>query len=229
MTEPGSTCVRWLAVNVVAAAMGVAAGCAGNSDTVSRPGTVSPTSRSSAAGLQTRGFIWGVQGHPGNQAYEASAEGLARQLDYLESLGASHYRVDVNPDSAGTVHPAFERILEASAARSIEILPVLVTHPDSAAPESLNYSRGYAIGFNFASRYRGRFTHVEAGNELDNRVLKFTIDSTLRPAKHNYYEGSSIDQYVDSLLGKTTGFLRGMTEGNPSRGAGNQGHHQRGL
>jgi hypothetical protein len=200
---------RWGAIPLVAMALGALAGC--------RSGyreTRSPTPRPGRAALETGEFIWGVQGHPGNQvAYADSGPGLARQLDYLDSLEASHYRIDLGPDSAGRVDPEFGTILDAAAARGIEILPVLVIHPDWSAPESANYSRGYTIGFNFASRYRGRFTHVEAGNELDIQVLKFTVDSTVYPASRNYQEGSSLDQYVDTLLGKATWFLRGMTEG----------------
>jgi hypothetical protein len=208
MPKRGRRCVGWLAVPLAVMTLSTALGCHSGSR---EPRPPRPRVR---AAIETRGFIWGVQGHPGNQAaYAASGEGLVSQLDYLDSLGASHYRVDVDPDSAGTVHPEFGGIVDAAAARGIEILPVLVAHPDWAAPESLNYSRGYAIGFNFASRYRGRFTHVEAGNELDNQVLKFTIDSTVDPARRNYQEGSSLDQYVDTLLSKTTWFLRGMTEG----------------
>jgi hypothetical protein len=194
-------------------ALGGIAGCtSGYRDTLSRSEALTP--RPGRAALETRGFIWGIQGHPGNQvAYAGSGPGLGRQLDYLDSLEASHYRVDVGPDSVGRVDPAFDTILDAAGARGIEILPVLVIHPDWAGPEHSNYSRGYSIGFNFASRYRGRFSHVEAGNELDTQVLKYTVDSTVHPARRNYQEGSSLDQYVDTLLGKTTWFLRGMTEG----------------
>jgi hypothetical protein len=209
MADRRPMCATWLALPLIAMALGTVAGCG--------PGyrdTRSPSPKVHGAALDTRGFIWGVQGHPGKQAaYAASGAGLAHQLDDLNRLGASHYRVDVYPDSAGTVDPTFEGILDASATRGIEILPVLVAYPDWAAPESSNYRRGYTIGYGFASRYRGRFTHVEAGNELDGQVLKFTIDSTVTPAGRNYYEGSSVDQYVDTLLTKTTGFLRGMAEG----------------
>ncbi|MEO8091003.1 MAG: hypothetical protein ABI703_11960 [Gemmatimonadales bacterium] len=208
MADRGPRCVRRLAVPLVVMALGTVAGCApGNRDTLSAPPRFQ-------AAIKTSGFVWGVQGHPGKQAaYADSGEGLARQLDYLDSLGATHYRVDVGPDSAGRVHPGFGGIVAAAAVRGIEILPVLVTQPDWAAPDSVNYRRGYTIGFNFGSRYQGRFTHVEAGNELDNQVLKFTVDSTAHPARRNYQEGSSLDQYVDTLLSKTTWFLRGMTEG----------------
>lgn len=208
MAERGRRYVCWLIVPLVAIALGTALGCGFGSREMR-----SPTPRVGAA-IGSRGFIWGVQGHPGNQAaYAASGEGLARQLDYLDSLGTRYYRVDVGPDSAGSVHAGFGRIVDAAADRGIEILPVLVAHPDWSAPESLNYSRGHAIGFNFASRHRGRFSHVEAGNELDTQVLKFTVDSSVHPARRNYPEGSSLDHYVDTLLSKTTWFLRGMTEG----------------
>lgn len=213
MVESGSPCVRWPAVSL-AVALGVAGCGSGHRETLGRSESLSPTSRTSQRGLETQGFVWGVQGHPGNQvAYASSGPGLERQLGYLESLGASHYRVDLGPDSTGKVDSAFDGILEAASARGIEILPVLVAHPDWNATSPANYRRGYAMGFNFAARYRGRFTHIEAGNELDIQVLEFTTDSSVRPVRRHYPAGSSLDHYVDTLLGKTTAFLGGMTDG----------------
>ncbi len=166
------------------------------------------------ANPSSTGFVWGVQGHPGKQAaYAASGEGLSRQFDYLDGLQASYYRIDLYPDTAGNVDPAFGGILDGANARGIRILPLLVAAPEPNASDSANYHRGYAMAFNFAARYRGRFSHVEAGNELDNRALKFTVDSTASPHRVLHPDGSSIAHYVDSLLPKTTAFLRGMTEG----------------
>jgi hypothetical protein len=69
------------------------------------------------------------------------------------------------------------------------------------------------MAFNFAARYRGRFSHVEVGNELDISALSFTVDSSVSPPRLLYPDGSALDHYVDSLLSRTTAFLRGMTEG----------------
>ena len=159
-------------------------------------------------------FVWGVQGHPGKQAaYAGYGKGLSQQLDYLKRLGVTHYRIDLDPDSAGGVYPPLPGILEAASARGISILPVLVVAPDPNASGSSNYQRGYALGFNFAARYRGRFSHIEAGNELDIPPLRFTVDSSVRPVRVHHFEGSSLDDYVDTLLTKATSFLRGMTNG----------------
>jgi hypothetical protein len=214
MVEPGSACARWLVIPLAAIALGAIAGCSSGPRSVFRSEALSPTPRPSGTAPQTRGFVWGIQGHPGKQvAYAASGPGLARQLDYLGSLGATHYRIDVGPDSAGRVDSAFGGILEAAATRGIEILPVLVAHPDWNASESSNYRRGYTMGYNFAARYRGHFTHIEAGNELDNQVLQFKVDSSASSPRAHYQEGSSLAHYVDTLLSKTTSFLRGMTNG----------------
>jgi hypothetical protein len=160
------------------------------------------------------GFVWGVNGHPGKQAaYAASGEGLARQLDYIDSLRASDYRIDLYPDSAGNVDAAFRGILDDADARGIRILPLLVAAPDQRVSHSMNYQSGYVMAYNFAARYKGRFSQVEAGNELDNSALRSTVDSTASPHRVLYPEGSSLDHYVDSLLTKTTAFLRGMTDG----------------
>jgi hypothetical protein len=215
MVEPGYTCARRRAVCLAVAALGALAGCGpryGNPRP--RLEALSPTPRPGGADLWAKGFIWGVQGHPGNQvAYAASGPGLTRQLDYLNSLHATHYRIDLGIDSAGRVDPAFAGILDSAAARGIEILPVLAAHPDWNASDSFNYQRGYVMGYNFAARYRGRFTHVEAGNELDIQVLRFIVDSSVTPPRGHYPGGSSLDHYVDTLLSKATSFLGGMTDG----------------
>lgn len=159
-------------------------------------------------------FIWGVNGHPGKQAaYEGSGPGLAKQFDYIDSLRARYYRIDLGPDNTGNVGPAFSGILDMAAARGVKILPVLVASPDMKASQSSNYSRGNTIGFNFARQYRGRFTHVEAGNELEIPTLACTIDSSVSPPRSNCPDGSVLQHYVDSTLRKTTSFLRGMAEG----------------
>jgi hypothetical protein len=215
MVQRGYTCVRRRAVGLAFVALGALAGCGpryGNPRP--RLEASSPTPRLGGADLRTDGFIWGVQGHPGNQvAYAASGTGLTRQLDYLNSLHATHYRIDLGIDSAGRVDPAFAGILDSAAVRGIEILPVLAAHPDWNASDSFNYRRGYVMGYNFASQYRGRFTHVEAGNELDIQVLRPLVDSSVSPPRAYYPDGSSLDHYADTLLSKATSFLGGMTDG----------------
>lgn len=159
-------------------------------------------------------FVWGVQGHPGKQvAYAGSGDGLTRQLEYVQRLGATHYRIDLYPDTAGRVDPEVQPILEAASSRNVALLPVLVAYPDTAASLTANYRRGYAIGSSFAGQYRGRFSHIEAGNELEMAPLKFTVDSSVSPARIDYFEGSDLDNYVHDLLTRTTSFLRGMTDG----------------
>ncbi|HEX7337174.1 MAG TPA: hypothetical protein VF252_08200 [Gemmatimonadales bacterium] len=159
-------------------------------------------------------FVWGVQGHPGKQvAYAGSGNGLARQLAYVQRLGATHYRIDLYPDTAGRLDPDLQPILEAASSRNVVLLPVLVGYPDTAASLQANYRRGYAMGSSFAARYRGRFSHIEAGNELELTPLRFTVDSSVQPARIDHFEGSDLDNYVPHLLTRTTWFLRGMTDG----------------
>jgi hypothetical protein len=159
-------------------------------------------------------FIWGVNGHPGIQmAYAPSGEGLRRQLRYVRRLGATHYRVDIYPDSLGREPFYFDGVAKEAARLGVTILPVLIAHPKAHADTLSNYLLGRAIGLRFAMRHRGQFTHVEAGNELELPTLRFTIDTSQSPPKVNHWEGFSLDNYVDSLLRKTTAFLRGMTDG----------------
>ena len=158
-------------------------------------------------------FVWGIQGHPGKQAaYGGAGEELLRQFDYLDSLQVSHYRMDLYPDSAGRVDPVLDGALDLADSRGIAILPVLVARPDQAGSQADNYRRGFAIGYGFAAVYPGRFSHVEAGNELENLALRYTPDAR-DPSVLHYLEGSALDHYRDTALARTTAFLRGMTEG----------------
>ena len=167
-----------------------------------------------ALGRSTPEFVWGVQGHPGKQvAYAGAGEGLTRQLDFVRQLGATHYRIDLYPDTAGQVDSAFQQMLEVAASRKVSLLPILAALPDTGASVRANYQRGYAMGSNFAARYRGRFNHIEAGNELEIATLRFTVDSSVHPARIDYFEGADVDNYVPHLLARTTSFLRGMTDG----------------
>jgi hypothetical protein len=159
-------------------------------------------------------FVWGVNGHPGKQtAYASSGEGLRRQLRYVKRLGATHYRVDLYPDSVGRVDPMFDGVVETAARLGVTILPALVAHPKADADTTSNYLRGRAVGLRFGMRYRGRFSHIEAGNELQIGTLRFAMDYSVRPPRKGYWEGFSLDNYIDSMLVKTTAFLRGMTDG----------------
>jgi hypothetical protein len=173
-----------------------------------------PPLRAGAEPAQDRdAFVWGIQGHPGKQAaYGGAGEDLLRQFAYLDSLQVSHYRMDLYPDSTGRVDPVLDGVLDLADSRGIAILPVLVARPDQAASQADNYRRGFAIGSGFAAAYPGRFSHVEAGNELENLVVRSTVDVRDSSVVH-YLEGSALDHYRDTALTKTTAFLRGMTEG----------------
>jgi hypothetical protein len=167
-----------------------------------------------ASEARLRSFIWGVNGHPGKQtAYASSGKGLEQQLRYIRQLGATHYRVDLYPDSLGRVDPMFHGIVEVAAENGVTILPALVAHPNRNADTTINYLRGHAMGLGFARRYRERFSHIEAGNELQIHTLRYVIDSSVTPPQVGYWEGFYLDNYIDSMLVKTTAFLRGMTDG----------------
>ena len=150
------------------------------------------------------GFAFGINGHPLMQAaYSYEPPAAEEQFDLLDSLRTPWYRVDVIPDSAGVVDQRFVELARAAGRRGINLLPVLTVGPRAGASAPAAYAEGLAIGGGFALRYADRFSHIEAGNEMDKWPL----------ASGSGGDGSSLSQYDPDSLAVVTAFLRGMTRG----------------
>lgn len=168
-----------------------------------RPHSILPAVRSSA-------FIWGVNGHPLFRGAYAGAHEPEAQINYLDELHVTYYRINVVVD---TVHggvawngTSLASLLDVAHRHRVHVLPVLDSHPDLSLPFepqaiAASARAGYRIGHQFAAQYGARVTHIEAGNELD------------LPALPTGVVGSDIAQYDPKVLALTTAFLRGMTRG----------------
>jgi hypothetical protein len=167
-------------------------------------------------------FVWGINGHPTQQATYSSEGSLAAQLDYLEQLGVSHYRLDLTVDSMGIVDSfhsgrsvSFDRVLSAAAARHLQLLPVLTRRPDYRATPAANHRAGYLMGLRFAAQYGARLEHIEAGNETEDGALRYNVvvDSLTGVPDTSYWAGTEISHYDPERLTVVISFLDGLVRG----------------
>jgi hypothetical protein len=152
--------------------------------------------------LRPAPMIWGVNGHPNMQ--EAYTGNVAAQLADVKRLGATYYRVDVTRERFGT--PALGQLFASAASAGVRILPVLTDSPDMEKTPSDNYKRGWDIGLAFATSYAQHITHIELGNEVDNKcILSDKVD------------GWELAHYDPAKLEKAIAFLDGMADAVRSR------------
>ncbi|HEY4205272.1 MAG TPA: hypothetical protein VGM31_00605, partial [Puia sp.] len=76
----------------------------------------------------TSGKIWGVNGHPDFQVQYFG--NIDMQLDLLQEMGMSQYRVDVAVDTAGEIKgidlTRFTELMTKCQQRGITVLPVVI-------------------------------------------------------------------------------------------------------
>jgi hypothetical protein len=149
--------------------------------------------------------IWGVNGHPDYQVQYF--DNIDMQLDLIQEMGMSQYRVDVAADRTGTISgialTRFNELMTKCQQRGITVLPVLI----SREYQTSNYTRddayyvGHMLGSGFARQYGNYFHTYEIGNEEDGYSL---IPN---------WAGENTTDYIDSLFQKTYYFFNGMIEG----------------
>ena len=111
-------------------------------------------------------ILWGINGHP-FVAYPGI--GFEEQLDYLQDLGLTSYRVNiVNSGHA----PDLARLVEAGKARGIDILPVVTPDfdLDSNAPDAL-YRKAFDLARTLVSQFKDDIRIWELGNEMENYAI----------------------------------------------------------
>lgn len=155
---------------------------------------------------------WGVNGHP-ITAYPGIA--ISDQLDYLQDLGATSYRVNISyladADKLAT-------LLAEARKRGIDILPVLTPSLDldALSPESLHaQSRAFALAL--GKRFKGDIRVWELGNELESyaiiRACERRDDGTIYPCDWGPAGGTTALQYYGPRWAKSSAVLRGLSEG----------------
>jgi hypothetical protein len=170
--------------------------------------------RISAGGQLTE---WGVNGHPLSQAayYDVPID---EQLDLVSELGARWYRVDLEAGSFRAQTARFDELVADASARGIRVLPVLLSSPgcqDPSATPARIREAAYEFASTVASRYKGRITHWELGNEFD-AVAMIRKGETTRGGtewKWDAPDGSSADDYAQDRYEKARAEIEGLCEG----------------
>jgi hypothetical protein len=161
-------------------------------------------------------FQWGVNGHPCLQdAYYAVP--IEKQLDLMAELGLHWYRTDWPSDTVKRTPEVYDKLIAAAARRKIHILPILFPPVDcrsKSTPEQIQEA-SFEYAKAVAHRFRGRITHWELDNELDN----FTI---LRKGDKNRLgvvwqggdpSGDNPEDFEETRYHKAAAELQGLSEG----------------
>ncbi len=156
---------------------------------------------------------WGVNGHP-ITAYPGIS--IADQLDLVQDLGMTSYRVNVSYVDQSDHLAA---ILEAARERDIVILPVLTPGGldlDSDAPET-TYKEAYDFAFALGDRFGDQILAWELGNEEENYAIiqpcEFRDDGTQYPCDWGPAGGVEPLAYYGPRWRQVSAILRGLSDG----------------
>jgi hypothetical protein len=170
-----------------------------------------------ATGAGAADFQWGVNGHPFSQAAYVDVPKEV-QLDLVAGLGAGWYRVDLTAAEFAADTAGFDDFLAGATRRGIQVLPVLISSPGpgdaEATPERIR-AAAFAFGSAVATRYRGRVTHWELGNELDAVALLRKGDRKHGGTLWTWGDpdGSHWEDYEDGRYAQARAEIMGLLEG----------------
>jgi hypothetical protein len=163
-------------------------------------------------------FHWGVNGHAMNQAAYIDVP-VATQLDLVVDLGAGWYRCDISAADFQGNTARFDELLIEAERRKLRLLPVLMPSAEFwNGQATLEQIRGTTSEFAkaIASRYRGRISHWELANELDDYAL-IRKGETTRGGKlwswDGAPDGSDPDDYNQERYERAKAQLSGLYEG----------------
>lgn len=195
---------RWLPAGVVAA---LAASAAAQSP--EPPRTQSPrTETARPAG----DLVWGINGHP-LASYPGTT--YAQQLDYLQELGMTSYRVDISgPQHAGRL----ARLVRLAKARGIRILPVVTPALDLEKLDASElYAKARAMAVTLVSRFKDDIRVWELGNELENYAIIKACEMQDDGVQYNCAWGPAGGvgplEYYGPRWRKVSAVLKGLSDG----------------
>ncbi|MFN7161032.1 MAG: S-layer homology domain-containing protein [Candidatus Gracilibacteria bacterium] len=166
-------------------------------------------------------FIFGVNGHPMNQeSYKQTGapsitEGvlLTEQLDRIQDMGLTSYRIDVGQPNA-----VFDQAVLEGKKRGITILPVIFppvnldVESDLAKIEKISHD--YAL--DFAKKYKDDIPVWELHNEMDNytQLRKGDIvNGQPWPWEAWMINGDTKEQHDEGRSAKVAAMMKGLTNG----------------
>ncbi len=164
--------------------------------------------------LKSHAMDWGVAGHSPTGSYHAYRDvPLTQQLDALNALGVTYYRVDAN--SPSSIKPIVDLIRGNSAYSKLKIIPILY------GPISWNdiksNPRGYTNAYIYdscktaaqewmkfwtANGYASfPFEQIEISNELDDKCI------------NSGTSGESAEMYNDGQFERCKSIIQGLCDG----------------
>ncbi len=167
---------------------------------------------------QAQPFAWGVNGHPLSQEGYWQVP-LSRQLDLARDLGTQWYRIDISAASFQANTARMDELLDEAGQRGIKLLPVLL--PDTPwMSEEASVAQLQSAAADFAraivSRYQGRISHWELGNELDLFALLKKGEVT-RGGKlwewDGAPDGSNVEDFHQERYERASALIQGLQAG----------------
>ena len=165
------------------------------------------------AGMGAEPVQWGVNGHPLTQEGYLDLP-VGAQLDLVSELGAGWYRFDFNEKNVARC----EELVAEAERRKIHLLPILDSSPggrtEDAPPEQIR-AAAFAFAKGVVGRFKGKITHWELSNELDEPAMIRKGEKT-RSGKlweWDAPDGSSPDDYEESRYQKARAEIQGLHEG----------------
>jgi hypothetical protein len=163
------------------------------------------------------GLRWGINGHPFSQSgyFDVSLED---QVRLVSASGATWYRVDVDTGNFLANTARLDELLKISERYGVQLLPVLIDAPGARGTEGTPAQiRSSAEQFarSVVDRYKGRISHWELSNELDDYALIRKGDVT-RAGKHWDWgdpEGSHPDDFEEGRYQRAKAEILGLGDG----------------
>lgn len=151
-----------------------------------------------SAPAETR-FTWGVGLNP-TPTREISPSAVQAVIDDARELGVNTIRVKYIPDPPEQ-QKRFDLTVDAiKNGTPLEVVAIL-EHDDDILNGSDPYRAGYNLGYNAATRYKGKVQYYQMGNELAAYALK--------PS----WGGHTRDSYVEDRYQRAFQWLKGMSKG----------------
>jgi hypothetical protein len=160
---------------------------------------------------------WGVNGHPFSQSgyFDVS---LAEQIELVGASGAAWYRFDLSAGNFQASTARLDELVKVAGEGGIRLLPVLIASPGArdvgATPEQLRASAA-AFAHAVVSRYKGRITHWELSNELDDYALIRKGDTTTTGKRWDWGDpdGSRPEDFEEARYQRAKAEILGLGDG----------------
>ena len=160
---------------------------------------------------------WGVNGNPFiSEVYWHVP--LEEQIVLVAQTGANWYRVSIGAEGFRANTSRFDELVATAERAKVRILPVLIPPAgfwnDASIEDVVRDAKQFAE--QIATRYKGRITHWELGNELDGYALIRKGERT-RSGKEWIWDGapdgSSPDDYEETRYRRSRDFIRALQAG----------------